>query len=356
MLRRHFRPSARGICFWYQGVRSARAVASCRYRIGHFVELTRGADVVLLDELPSSVARRAHTIVCIRPCMTPAFERTLAELRRAGKRLVADFDDLLFAGNVSGLPASARGSGGEAEASKRLAGYSAAVDAFDEFIVSTRALAARISMQRAAARVSVVPNGLSRNWVEQGRALYPRFSIGDRLVLRYFSGSPSHDHDFASILPALGEFMRRHPEVTLELLGPLRLTTHPLPPERVRWLPKVGYDHLPERLASTWVNLAPLSATEFNTCKSAIKFLESAAFGCPTLASRTDDLLRHRELGAQLVLCDTEQDWSRELDAMLEMGRRRDCGQTALGHVAEHGMASCHAAAWLGALNPSESA
>jgi Glycosyl transferases group 1 len=335
-------------------VRNARAAASCRYRIGHFLELTSGADVVLADKLPSCVAKRAQTIVCIRPCLTPAFARTLEELRRAGKRLLADFDDLLFAGDVSGLPASARGRGNEREAQERLARYAAALDAFDGFIVSTRALASRLVERRARARVSVVPNGLSRSWVEQGRALYPRSAAEDRLVMRYFSGSPSHDHDFASVLRPLQEFLARHPHVMLEIFGPLRLATPGLPPERVRRLHKIGYDHLPGPLATSWVNLAPLADTEFNSCKSALKFLESAAFGCPTLASRSDDLLRHQELGADVVLCNTEQDWYRELDVMLEPGRRRDRGLSAMRHVAEHGLADVHVAAWLRAITSSQ--
>lgn len=284
--------------------------------------------------------------------MTASFERTLGALRGAGIRLVADFDDLLFAGDVSGLPASVRQSHGLPQ---RLAGYAATLDVFDHFIVSTAALATRLLEQRPLARVTVVPNGLSRTWVEQGRALYPRFGVGDRLVLRYFSGSPSHDLDFASILAPLGELMGRHPEVTLELFGPLRLAIPGLPQERVRWLPKVSYDHLPKHLGSTWVNLAPLVPNDFNDCKSAIKFLESGAFGCPTLASKNDDLLRHQELGAPVVLCNDEQDWYRQLQVMLDLDRRCDTGGKAMNHVAANGMASSHVTSWLHALDLGES-
>jgi hypothetical protein len=346
--------SARGICFWYQGVRRARAAASCRYRIGHIVELTRGADVVRADKLPSSVARRAHTVVCVRPLVTPAVEQTLSELRRAGIRLVADYDDLLFAGDVSGLPASVKGSGGERKGRQQLARYAASLHSFDHFIVSTRALAVRLLTLHSAASVSVVPNGLSATWVAQGRALYPAYVDGDPLVIRYFSGSPSHDQDFSSILSPLNEFLEQNPEVALEIVGPLRLATKALPAARVSWRPTVRYEHLPQQLAATWVNLSPLATTEFNACKSAIKFLESGAFGCPTLASRSDDLSRHQELGAPVVLCDTQQDWYRELTVMLDMDRRRESGLSVMRYVAEHGMASEHANAWLRAISPSE--
>jgi glycosyltransferase involved in cell wall biosynthesis len=344
------RASARGVCFWYQAVQVARAAASCRYRIGHFVELTRGADVVIGERLPTGVARRAHTLVCIRPFVTPSLEKTLLELQRAGVRLVADYDDLLFAGDISGLPSSATGSGSPAEKQRRLAAYSAGLRVFDRFLVSTRALARRLALLAPAARVTVVPNGLSSSWVEQGRALYPTFEPADPPTIRYFSGSPSHDHDFASILEPLRELLLRQTEVRLELVGHLKLDTTRLPAARVRQLPTVDYDRLPQLLASSWLNLAPLVPSEFTKCKSAIKFLEAAAFGCPSLASPSDDMLRHRELGGPVVICETAQDWSRELQASLDLARRNALSADGFRHVSAHGMAGANLSSWLDGL------
>lgn len=317
------------------------------------MELTCGAEVVLADDLPSHVAKRSHTVVCVRPCVTAKMERTLRSLRVAGVRLIADYDDLLFAGNVSGLPASVARAGGGSEATQ-LARYAAGLDAFDHFVVSTRSLATQLRQRRPGAPISVVPNGLSRVWVGQGRTLYPRFRVGDPLVVRYFSGSPSHDRDFASILPALNAFLAEYPQVALEIVGPLTLPFGALPAGRVSRRPRVGYEQLAESLAATWVNLAPLAPTEFNDSKSAIKFLESGAFGCPTLASANDDLLRHQELGAHAILCKTEHDWYRELTNMLQSERRQASGRSAEQHVAAHGMAAAHAHAWLQAIRPPE--
>lgn len=148
--------------------------------------------------------------------------------------------------------------------------------------------------------------------------------------------------------------MRRHPQVALETLGPVELATVDLPAERVRSRRRVDYDRLPEPLGTTWINLAPLAPTEFNRYKSALKFLESAAFGCPTLASKNDDLLRHQELGANVVPCDTEEDWYRQLNAMLEPDRRSESGLAAMRYVNEHGMAETHTATWLRAITTSE--
>src|SRR5262249_28363930 len=161
--------------------------------------------------------------------------------------------------------------------------YSAALSAFDLFIVSTRALARRLSTLAPAASVAMVPNALSQAWVAQGKLLYRQWQPIDGLVIRYFSGSPSHDHDFASIAKPLARFVTDHPSVRVEIVGPLNVDLLSFPEGRLKLVPHVSYEELPRLLASSWVNLAPLASSEFTECKSAIKFLESGAFSCPTL-------------------------------------------------------------------------
>jgi glycosyltransferase involved in cell wall biosynthesis len=277
-------------------------------------------------------------------------------LRESGVRLIADYDDLLFAGDVSGLPESVRGSTGPAEQSERLLRYADGLSAFGSFTVATRALAAKLRASVPRAHVVLVPNGLSEQWVAQGRALYPLFRPGDPLVIRYFAGSPSHDDDFDSIVPVLARFLDAHREIRLEVVGPVRFDPSRFPIGSVAALPKVSYETLPGLLASTWVNLAPLRPSAFNDCKSAIKVLESGAFDCPTLASANDDVLRHQELGAPVSLCSTEHDWFAALESMLDVERRRSLGRGIAEHVARHGMARTSATAWLTGLGLGEQA
>lgn len=345
----------RGVCIWYQSERVAKALASCRYRIGHIVELLGGIDVVIGPRLPADVAERCRIVVCARPLLTDPLAASLRQLRAAGIVLVADYDDLLFAGAVSGLPASVRGSSGTDDRREgRLASYAAGPPAFDRFTVATRPLADSLQQLVPDAPIKVVPNGLSQQWVTQGRALYRQFRTGDPLVIRYFAGSPSHDDDFASIVPVLVTFLNAHPEVRLEVVGPVRFDVSRFRPGSVAALSKVSYEHLPALLASTWVNLAPLQPTAFNRCKSAIKVLESGAFQCPTIASASDDVLRHRELGAPLSLCSTEQDWHAALDSMLDLERRHTLGLGIAAHVERHGMARSSIDAWLAGVGLDE--
>jgi glycosyltransferase involved in cell wall biosynthesis len=341
-----FRTPARGVCFWYQALDVAKATASCRYRMGNLCELLSGADIVVKRQLPRQIRARVATVCMIRPLVTPPLLAGLAALREAGVRLIADFDDLLFAGRVSGLPGSVGGATSTALLDARLEGYAAALTAFDAFTVSTRPLRDQVLQRVPAAKVAVVPNGLSEAWVRQGRALYDAFQAGDPLTIRYFAGSPSHDADFAVVVEPIRRFLIDHPVVRLELIGPIRADLSIFPEGRAALLPPVPYETLPKLIAKSWVNIAPLCSSEYAEGKSALKLLEAAAFGCPTLASANDDVRRHHAQGAPVRLCETAQDWQRELELCLDMSRRMELGHAARRYADEHGMAANSLDAW----------
>jgi glycosyltransferase involved in cell wall biosynthesis len=346
---RPHRPSARGVAFWYEAVDIAKALASQRYRIGNFVELVRGASAVAGKRFPSHLLGQVRTVSCLRPLVDPELGRTLTALRRAGVHLVADYDDLIFAGEVAGLPRSVGGSLGARTKAQRLEAYASGLRLFDRVTVSTRALARHLEAF-STTPVTVVPNALSESWVRHGQALYPAFLPGDPLVIRYLCGSPSHDADWASIVAPLAQFLRDHPQVCLEVVGPVRFDPEPFPPSQLRQVRSVSYEELPRLLASSWVTLAPLLQNPFNDCRSAIKFLEAGAFGCPTLLSANDDLRRHEELGAPIAFCHTARDWYEQLSSLLDLERRQQLGAAAKNHVASHGMAQHQLGTWLSVL------
>jgi glycosyltransferase involved in cell wall biosynthesis len=259
----------------------------------------------------------------------------LEELKRRGVHLIADFDDLLFSRRATGLPSSALGRDGS-----RPDSYRSVLSWFDEFTASTEPLCERLSEVEPAAPVHFVPNGPSHAWIEQGRALYRRWQPEDPKVIRYFSGSPSHDADLASMARPLEAFLARHGDVNLELVGSFGADELPIAGPRVKRMPRVRYDALPKLLASTWLNLAPLSENDFNQCKSAIKLLEAGAFGCPTLASPNPDIERHRSAGAEVVICRAESDWAEELEGMLDDQRRQRIGQSLDEYVQKNSTAN----------------
>ena len=331
-----------GLCFWYQATRMARASASCRYRMGHLAEHLRAATTIVDRDPPLSELRDADVLLVMRPFVDDACEAILDACRRRGVLLVADFDDLLFAGDPAEYPLVLGGSLTAEQSGARMRRYQIGLSEFDAFTVATAELESDLALTKPGARIAHVWNGLSPSWVEQGRALYRAWQPGDPKVIRYFSGSPSHRADFARIAPTVELFLRAHPDVTLEIVGALDDRT---PAQRAR----VPYMELPRLLASSWTTLAPLAPTRFNACKSAIKFLESAAFGAPCIASSIGDLARHHEGG--VILVDVEAEWHDALTRLLDDEYRMALAQRGRAYVDAHGLARHGTRALLGALD-----
>jgi len=157
---------------------------------------------------------------------------------------------------------------------------------------------------------------------------------------------PLHNVLREDVVEPIRRFLIDHPEVRLELVGAIRADLSMFPEGRAALLPPVPYEKLPTLIAKSWVNIAPLCSSQYAEGKSALKLLEAAAFGCPTLASANDDVRRHHAQGAPVRLCETAQDWQRELLRSLDMSQRMELGQAARRYADEHGMAQNSLDAW----------
>jgi glycosyltransferase involved in cell wall biosynthesis len=332
--------------FWYHSTRIAEASASCRYRIGNLVELLRGATAVIGTHIPRRSLRGKSVALVSRPMVDEARAATLANLRSQGLYLVADFDDLLFDCPIDEFPLIRQHRQPRAVYERRLQLYRSSLMHFDAFTVATVPLAQHLR-KLCSASVHVVPNAISRIWLEQSRLLYRSWIPGDAKVIRYLSGSPTHDADFNSIAPALNAFLCANPTVRLEIVGHLRFDQSRFPAGCVSHRPHLPFQWLGEVLAPSWVNLAPLTATAFNRCKSAIKFLEAAALGCPTIATPVPDMERHASGG--VLLATSRDDWFAALTELLDDEYRIALGQRIQAYVrsncmGETAVAALHAA------------
>ena len=146
-----------------------------------------------------------------------------------------------------------------------------------------------------------------------GRGLTARCALG------YLSGTTTHDRDWWEVEPAVVEVMARHPETELWLGGHLT-PSHVLEPvaDRVRRLPVLPWYELPGVLRDLDVNLAPLEAVGlFNEAKSAIKWLEAALAGTPTVASPTEPFREAVNPGVNGMLAAKPEEWVDALDLLI---------------------------------------
>jgi hypothetical protein len=135
----------------------------------------------------------------------------------------------------------------------------------------------------------------------------------------YFSGTSTHNADWAAVEPAVLEVLRRHPDVELWLGGLLE----PGPGvkalgKRLVRLPLKPWYELPDLLRDVDVNLAPLAhGGRFNEAKSAIKWLEAALVATPTIATPTQPFREAIAPGLTGLLATTHDEWVEELSNLV---------------------------------------
>jgi glycosyltransferase involved in cell wall biosynthesis len=171
---------------------------------------------------------------------------------------------------------------------------------------------------------ALLPNGVGLLGARSAEAarLVPRSHAGFRLG--YFSGSATHDADWASIEDGVVEFLRGHRDAELWLVGKVKATAAlATVSEQVRTLPLVEWAELPTLLRSVDVTLAPLARTPFTEAKSAIKWLEAALVETPTIATPTPPFEAVITPGRSGLLASSPADWFDALGVLAEDGALR---------------------------------
>jgi glycosyltransferase involved in cell wall biosynthesis len=260
--------------------------------------------------------------------------------RKRGRRVLVDVDDLVFDPDAAAF-IRALDQMAPAERARYEAGIAAlrrTLEEVDGVVVSTEPL--QVAATRVNDRVEVVPNVVSREMAEMGRAARETASRSrDAVTIAYLSGTPTHDRDFLeaadAVLWALDEF----PLVRFQAVGYLTLDERfSAFGKRIERIPPQPLRGLPSLLAGVDVNLAPLEPDNpFTEAKSCLKYLEAAVVGVPTVASARADFVRVIDSGANGMLADDPEGWRSALGALIESsGVRTDLGNAARRQVFDH--------------------
>ncbi|MGC9396703.1 MAG: glycosyltransferase family 4 protein, partial [Anaerolineae bacterium] len=168
-------------------------------------------------------------------------------------------------------------------------------------------------------------------WAERQQQLNQEASEPP-VVLAYFSGTGSHNRDFQTIADPLVWVLSTYPQTWLHIGGQLDLGPAFEPFwDRIRRTPYVTWRELPQIIAQTDINLAPLEPDNpFCRAKSEIKFVEAALVGVPTVASRVEAYEHAITHGQDGLLAITSDEWRDALRTLLDHpDQRRDLGDAA---------------------------
>lgn len=302
--------------------------AALRYRAHLPAEALRmhGLDVEVRHYRHPSVVELAATADAVVMYRVPATTQIIELIARVRRRerpipVLFDIDDLIFdpgmRGHVPGLGVLADD---EEELWWRgVARYRTTMELCDAYIGSTEALCEHAT-QTSGLESLRFANGVGRTLARLSERELGRRRRPGPLRIGYFSGTNTHDADWASVEPAVIEVLRRHPDVEL-WLGGLLTTGAALAPyaKRVLRLPMLPWTELPARLRQVDVNLAPLILdNRFNEAKSAIKWLEAALVDTPTVASPTQPFREAVDDGRTGILASTHEEWVEGISRLLD--------------------------------------
>ena len=258
------------------------------------------------------------TIFVQRVCNWDSFN-VLERLKAAGKRIVYDIDDDIFAIPVDN-PAS-KGMGRSEQM--------AAVECMK--IADVVTTTTRILQDRFAPLIGRHPI-MVQNAIDPDDGWNPTPMTGspDGKKRIFWQGSNTHDEDWNECFDAVDRVMKKRSDVRVVIMGFLpTLVKKSL--EKTHWKDRVEYlgAMAPEayfrliKHVRADVGLAPLRYEHFNLGKSSIKFIENSVIGMPTIASDVEPYSDVIENGVDGFICSDTDQWEKAIDVCLNDDRVR---------------------------------
>jgi glycosyltransferase involved in cell wall biosynthesis len=300
-----------------------------------------------LSQLPPrlSLADIADVLVICRTRYDHRVAQLMASFRARGKPIYYDTDDLVFDPAYAHLlittldldPRDPRVWDDWYAYTSRLG---ATLRQCDAAITTTPHLAECIATF-ANMPVAVAPNFLNREQLELSDRLFAAkrdAPLGeDGLVhLGYFSGSPSHNRDFAMVVPALQTLLEEDDSLGVVVVGFIE----PGPAlerfgKRVKRFEFQDYVNLQRLIAQVEYNLMPLQYNVFTHCKSELKYFDAAVVGTVSIASPTASYRAAIEHGANGYLAQAHEWLDVMRNALAERASYRAMAERAHTHARE---------------------
>ncbi|GAB3037034.1 hypothetical protein GCM10011376_31990 [Nocardioides flavus (ex Wang et al. 2016)] len=311
-------------------------VPGARLRAGWFCDDELRALARLVPQLDAIVVARYPYNAALRELIQKAQAHDVP--------LIFDCDDLVFDVGFAELVMSSLGKDQEVNAEwdvwfAYMGRLNASLAACRGAMTTNSLLASRLSAY-VEDGTAIVPNVMNRTQQDYSRELLDaKVAAGFRregpVTIGYFSGTPSHVRDFAVASTSLARLLDEDDDVSVRIVGYLddlgALEPHR---ERVEFQKFMHYVELQRSIAEVEVNIAPLSHTAFNICKSDLKFFEAAAVGTWTVASHTPSLDEAIEDGVTGRLAKAHE-WDAALREGVELARDRQAYAARVAPAAE---------------------
>lgn len=273
-----------------------------RYRVFNMIHVLRtqrkdvGAAYFCNEDAPHfrKVVDNADVIVICRVRYDEAINEMVTRARMQGKKVYFDVDDLIFDTGYTHLIlrtlAQALGTPAWDFWFAAIGRIGATFKLCDGGITTNAYLAARMR-EFWDVPVRVVPNYLNHIQLELSDRIFDEklscgFNRTNDIHLGYFSGTPTHNHDFRMAGSALANLMSEDPRIKLLVVGFLEMDGALEEfRDRVEFFGLHDFVNLQRVMSLVEVNLVPLLDNGFTNCKSELKYFEAAAVGTLSVAT-----------------------------------------------------------------------
>lgn len=207
----------------------------------------------------------------------------------------------------------------------------------DAVQVSSKALAQRFAQYNP--RIGIFANHIAQ-------LPGPRSARRGHEMVVGWGGSAGHLKDISSAAPLLMRWLAAHPEARLAIMGPPSFEKFfkDASPDRFRFEIAGSLEHYCKFVRTLDVGIAPLLPTEYNRCRSDVKFLEYAAHGVVGVMQRMEPYVETIKHGENGMLFSNETELTAALDRLASAPALRErLAQTAYDYVRRERLLHQHA-------------
>ncbi len=314
---------------------------SALYRAHHQAEELRlqgfTTGITVQDNpLLSTYASKFSIFIFHRVLFTPSVKKLIEQIKAAHKEIIFETDDLVYDPQyLEHMDYFQKMNALERKLYENGVGGEILADPYVTTCTTTTTFLAE-KLREYSKRVFVVPNRLSQEDVATAEKILnsqqTTSNIQDSIKIGYFSGTHSHNRDFATITETLVTLLGKYPKLELCLVGPLDTESELAPfRERIITLPYAARNRHFANIAGVDINVAPLEiGNPFCESKSELKFFEAGIVGVPTVASATEPYREAIVDGVDGFVASTTAEWTEKLEKLiLDKDLRKNMGSQA---------------------------
>ncbi len=258
-----------------------------RYRVYNMVQVLNdqpeevSASYFFLSDMHhvNDIANCADMLVICRARYDHHIYHLIHAFKRRNKKVLFDVDDLVFNTDYAHLACKTTdylmGTGQEWDYWFAYMSRMGATLRLCDGGIATNAFLADHMHAFSGLPMNAVPNFLNREQLDISNTIFElRQTISckqdDNISIGYFSGSPSHVHDFAIALPAIESLLTEMPNLSLALTGYIdaNVLRSRFGRSRIHYFQFSDFINLQRLIGSVDFNLVPLQHNAFTQCKS----------------------------------------------------------------------------------------